>query len=349
MTFFFLFHMTGSEQRGMATIREVAKEAGVSVATVSRVLDGKGDVNGDTESRVREVIRELDYQPNRVSCSRTGCKTGTIALILPNIMNPFFSELARAVEDTARSRGFSVIFCNSDDLGAREKTYFEVLHQKYIDGIIFASSTLDEDLMVGSGGNIPMVVLDRAPERGGCSVIRSKNAEGARMAVQHLVDSGCRKIAHIAGPRRLITSQERLKGYREMVEERAWFDESLILPGCFSIVGGKGAAVALMEAHPDVDGIFAGNDLMAIGALKTLNGMGVKVPEEVSLCGFDGVGATEWTEPELTTVAQPIYEMGARATLHLMDWVQKKTDQVQNLELDVHLIERESTRRRRRD
>ncbi|MFD1425855.1 LacI family transcriptional regulator [Kroppenstedtia sanguinis] len=332
----------------MTTIRDVAREAGVSVATVSRVLNKKGYVNLETEARVREVIRELDYRPNSVARSLTSRKTGTIAMILPDIMNPFFSELARAVEDTARSREFTVIICNSDDLDVREKSYIQVLHQKYIDGIIFASSTLsEEDLKYMVRHHIPLVVLDRAPGQGGCSVIRSKNAEGAKLAVQHLLDAGCRKIAHIAGPQELITAEERLKGYREMVEGRAWFEESLIVPGHFSIAGGKGAIQALLEFHPDLDGIFAGNDLMAVGALKALHRMGVKVPEEISLCGFDGVGAGEWTEPELTTVAQPIYEIGARAALHLIDRVQEKTDQMVDLELDTHLIQRDSTRRRR--
>ncbi|SMO90047.1 LacI family DNA-binding transcriptional regulator [Melghirimyces algeriensis] len=332
----------------MATIRDVAQRAGVSVATVSRVLNQNGYVNQDTEARVMKVIKELDYRPNTVARSLANRKTGTIALILPTIMNPFFSELSRAVEDSARSRGFTVIFCNSDDLDTREQTYIDVLRQKYIDGIIFASSSLgEEDLAVINENGIPLVVLDRALREGNCSVIRSKNAEGARKAVHHLLATGCRKVAHIAGPQELITAQERLRGYRDVVKDLDWFEESLILPGQFSITGGKGAVQALVEAHPDVDGIFAGNDLMAIGALKALHRMGIKVPEEVSLCGFDGIGATEWTEPELTTVAQLIYEMGARAALHLIDRVQGYTDQVEDLELDVHLIERGSTRRRK--
>ncbi|MGB0089927.1 MAG: substrate-binding domain-containing protein, partial [Planifilum fulgidum] len=160
-----------------------------------------------------------------------------------------------------------------------------------------------------------------------------------------LIDTGCRKVAHIAGPEALVTARERLKGYREVAGAFSWFDESLIVPGRFSVEGGKEAVRRLLERHPDVDGIFAGNDLMAIGALKALQRMGIQVPGQVSICGFDGVEMTEWTEPELTTVAQPIYEMGAEATRYLIDRVRGKAEPKAVVELDVRLIQRGSTRR----
>src|SRR5690606_12493338 len=168
-----------------------------------------------------------------------------------------------------------------DDLGSREKSYIEVLRQKYIDGIIIASNTLGEaDVAYINDNDIPLVVLDRGPGVGDCAVFRAKNADGAKMAVRHLLDAGCRKVAHIAGPEELVTARERLKGYREVAGAFPWFDESLIVPGRFSVEGGKEAVRRLLERHPDVDGIFAGNDLMAIGALKALQRMGIKRSEE---------------------------------------------------------------------
>jgi LacI family transcriptional regulator len=330
----------------MATIRDVAARAGVSVATVSRVLNENGYVNKETEQRVRRAIQELNYRPNMVARGLANRKTGTIAVILPDIKNPFFSELARAVEDTARAGGFTVIFCNCDDLGPRQKSYIEVLRQKYIDGIIMASNRLEEeDVLYMNSNDIPLVVLDRGPGNGDCAVFRSKNADGAKLAVRHLLDAGCRKVAHIAGPEELVTARERLRGYREVAGTFPWFDETLIVPGHFSVDGGKEAVRRLLARHPDVDGIFAGNDLMAIGALKALQRMGIGVPEQVALCGFDGVEMTEWTEPELTTVAQPIYEMGAEATRYLIDRVRGKAEPKATVELDVRLIQRGSTRR----
>ncbi|QKG83822.1 LacI family transcriptional regulator [Kroppenstedtia pulmonis] len=333
----------------MATIRDVARCAGVSVATVSRVINQSGYVNKDTEARVNHAIQMLHYEPNPVARGLASRKTGTIAVILPDIMNPFFSELARAVEDTALVHKFAVIFCNSDDQGSKERSYIQVLRQRYIDGIIFASNSLEEeDIQLMKDHNIPLVVMDRAPSKGNCSIIRSKNAQGARLAVNHLLQVGCRKIAHIAGPDELITAQKRRQGYLDIVGELDWFDPTLVVPGHFSITGGIGAAQALMEYHPDIDGIFAGNDLMAVGALKALNRMGVSVPSQVALCGFDGVALSEMVEPELTTVAQPIYEMGAKAAFHLINQIKGIQEEQTIIEMDIRLIQRDSTKRSRK-
>ncbi|MDR6225426.1 LacI family DNA-binding transcriptional regulator [Desmospora profundinema] len=332
----------------MTTIRDVAKMAGVSVATVSRVINQINDVNKETENRVLRALRDLNYEPSTLSEGLGAEITATIAVILPDIVNPFFAELARAVEDTARAHRLTVIFCNSDDQGAKEKTYIEVLEMKTIDGILFASNILEGgaiDMMREKG--IPFVLIDRAPKKGRCSVVRSKNAAGARMAVHHLIKGGCRKVAHIAGPQEFITARERQQGYLDVVGEADWFHPGLIVPGHFTIQGGKGAARALREHFPDVDGIFAGNDLMAVGALKALVRMGVNVPKEMALCGFDGVSVTEMTEPELTTIAQPIYEMGEAAVLELIKQMQGERGEDSVRELDVRLIERGSTRWRK--
>ncbi|MFM1654666.1 LacI family DNA-binding transcriptional regulator [Brevibacillus sp. B_LB10_24] len=328
----------------MATIRDVAKLAGVSVATVSRVINKNGYVNKETEQKVTRAIEHLRYEPNAVARGLAGKQTGTIALVLPDISNPFFPEVARAVEDMAQSHGYTVILCNSDDQGSKEKLYIEVLKKKYIDGIIFASNTLEQD-DVERLGKVPLVVLDRAPMSNICSVIRSKNQEGAKLAVKHLQEVGCKKIAHIYGPQELVTAKKRLSGYEEAVKEFSWFSPSLMVPGFFRIDGGLRAVQELMSKHPDVDGIFAGNDLMAIGAIKGLNRMGIRVPKDVAVCGFDGIGLTEVTEPELTTIAQPIYDMGALATRVLIEKIVTGTEEIKLYELDVTLVQRDSTRR----
>lgn len=330
-----------------ATIRDVARLAGVSVATVSRVLNKRGYVNHETEQKVRKAMKQLRFEPNQVARGLAGKQTKTIALILPDISNPFFPEIARAVEDVARLNGFTVILCNSDDLGSREKTYIEVLKKKYIDGIIFASNTLSaEEIEQMRADNIPLVILDRAPSAETCSVIRVKNLEGARMAVRHLLEVGCRKIAHIYGPQELHTAKSRLIGYEETVRSFPWYTPSLLVPGHFSIEGGMRATEMLFELHPNVDGIFAGNDLMAVGVLKALHKMGLRVPEQVAVCGFDGVTLTEITQPELTTIAQPIYQMGEMAAKILIDKINGLLVSDEIYELDVVLIKRGSTDRK---
>lgn len=333
----------------LATIRDVAKLAGVSVATVSRVLNKNGYVNKETEQKVMGAIEQLQYEPNAVARGLAGKQTGTIALILPDISNPFFPELARGVEDVAHRFGYTVILCNSDDQGSKERSYIEVLKKKYIDGIIFASSTLeDTDITYMRKSEIPMVLLDRAPRKESCSVVRVKNYEGARHAVEHLLRIGCKRVAHIYGPQEMITARERLAGYEDTVKMYDWFSPSLMVPGHFRIDGGQHAIETLLTKHPDVDGIFAGNDLMAVGAMKALYRLGKKVPEDVAIIGFDGIGLTEIVEPELSTIAQPIYDMGALAATTL---IQKITGVLRDHpihELDVKLIVRDSTSRGRR-
>ncbi|UFJ41804.1 LacI family transcriptional regulator [Brevibacillus humidisoli] len=331
----------------MATIRDVAKLAGVSVATVSRVLNKNGYVNSETEQKVRKAMQQLQYEPNAVARGLAGKRTGTIGLILPDISNPFFPELARGVEDVAQRSGFTVILCNSDDQGPKEKLYIEVLKKKYIDGIIFASNTLvQEDIEQMKRDNLPLVVLDRASSHEAYSVVRSKNFEGAKMAVKHLLEIGCSKVAHLYGPQELITAKDRLRGYEDVAKHFGWFSPSLMIPGYFRIDGGMAAVEELLSRHPDVDGIFAGNDLMALGALKGLKRRGIKVPEQIAICGFDGISLTEIAEPELTTVAQPIYEMGELAASILIQKIETAAAVSELFELDVKLIQRDSTQKK---
>lgn len=338
------------KRRGIviATIRDVAKLAGISVSTVSRYLNKSGYVNAETEQSIKNAIEKLNYAPNQVARGLAGKKTNTIALILPDISNLFFSDLARAVEDVAATYGYTVIFGNSDDQGVKEKRYIETLKQKYIDGIIFASNTFghdDAEMLTKLG--IPFVCLDRGPDEQNFSVVRSKNREGAVMAVQHLLDVGCRKIAHIYGPQHLITGKERLIGFEQSVQGFDWYTPTLLEPADFRIAGGMKATERLLERHPDIDGIFAGNDLMAVGALKALNRMGIRVGEQVAVCGFDGIQTTEITAPELTTIAQPIYDMGALISRLLIKKIEGTLEVDKLYELDVKLIARESTLRRK--
>jgi LacI family transcriptional regulator len=333
----------------MATIRDVAKLAGTSVATVSRYMNHSGYVNVETEQKIKKAIETLHYEPSSVARGLAGKTMKTIALILPDITNPFFPELARAVEDVASMYGYTVILCNSDGMGTKEKSYIEILKKKFVDGFIFASNTLNqEDIQHLEKSKIPLVVLDRAPSQSVCSVVRSKNREGARLAVNHLLEQGCRKIAHIYGPQELLPAKDRLLEYENTVKHLEWYTPSLAVPGDFTINGGIQAAQNLMNRHPDIDGIFAGNDLMAIGALKALHRMGVRVPDQVALCGFDGIEITKITEPEITTVMQPIYEMGAFVCRILIKKIEGILEEDHTYELDVSLQVRQSTNKRGR-
>ncbi|SDX22730.1 transcriptional regulator, LacI family [Marininema mesophilum] len=330
----------------MTTIHEVAKQARVSVATVSRILNETGYVRSTVKARVRQVIREMNYKPEVTRYESIDSQTATIAMILPDISNPFFAELARAVEDAAREYDYTVILCNSDDFGFREKTYIHLLHRRAVEGIIFVSRTLGErEMTLMEEQGLPFVLLDRTPRIGDTSVIRSNNVDGARIAVRHLLEVGCQRVAHIAGPVELIPAMERHRGYLDEVESLSWFHPSWIVPGGFSVAGGMKATQLLLERFPDMDGIFAGNDLMAVGALKALHRAGVDVPFQVALCGFDGISVTALTEPELTTVAQPIEEFGKVAVSELMLRIKGEEVVSPVEELEVTLLKRDSTRR----
>ena len=328
----------------MATIRDVARLAGVSVATVSRVINKTDSVNPETAGLVLKAIEQLQYEPNAVARGLAGKKMGIIALILPDILNPFFPALARGVEDVAHKKGLTVILGNSDDLGLKESSYIKVLKKKYVDGFIFASNTIrEEDVEALRNEQIPIVLLDRGLNTASCAVIRSNNREGSKLAVKHLIEQGCQKIAHIYGPQEFITARERMLGYEEIAGGLREYSPSLMEQGNFDIESGRKAVEQLLVRHPDLDGIFAGNDLMAVGALKALHERGIRVPEQVKVCGFDGIGLTEITEPELTTIAQPVYEMGGLAAQILLDEIESGIRENKLIELDVTLIPRKST------
>ncbi|WP_409342120.1 LacI family DNA-binding transcriptional regulator [Paenibacillus sp. MBLB4367] len=330
----------------MATIRDVAKLAEVSVATVSRVLNNNGYVNKETKEKVQQAIKMLQYEPNTMAKGLASKRTETLALILPDISNPFFAEVARAVEDVAQMYGYTVVLCNSDNDTDKEQRYIQVMKSRYVDGILFASHTLrTADVVTLNKALIPLVVLDRAPADVPCLVVRSKNNEGAKMAVNHLLETGCAKIAHIYGPQETATAKERLIGYEEAVRSFAWYTPTLMEPGRFSIEGGMEAVERLIGRHPDIDGIFVGNDLMALGVLKKLQQLGISVPGQVSLVGFDGIDLTVITEPEITTIAQPIYEIGALATRLLIKRIEGENVGNEAYECDVTLLARGSTRR----
>jgi LacI family transcriptional regulator len=328
-------------EKTLTTIRDVSKLAGVSVATVSRVLNRNGYVHEDTAKKVLKAIKVLNYTPNFVARSLTNKKTSTIGLVVPDITNPFFPELARAIEDVMQIYAYTVILCNSDESAAKEKQYIEILKQKYVDGLILASNGLSvADL---KKLDIPIVVIDRVIDSTIPTVI-SKNREGANLATKHLLENGCTKIAHIRGPKQLVNADERYEGYLDLVQEKQWYHESLVVEGHYDMKKAVTATLQLFQDHPDINGIFAGNDLMAIGALKAAHKLGKSVPNELSIIGYDGISMGEASFPELTTVAQPIYDMGALAARMLIKLLENKPLDTTYCQLDVQLVQRGTTR-----
>jgi LacI family transcriptional regulator len=328
----------------LSTIKKVAQEAKVSVATVSRVLNSTGYVNEETRKKVLKVIEELDYKPNSVARSLFKKQSMTIALIVPNITNPFFPEVARAIEDVLSSKNYTLILCNSDDNAEKEKKYFEVMKQKYVDGVIVVTSTLTPQYIEEKG--IPIVAVDRFIDAN-IPCISVNNIEGAKRAVQHLRATGCKKIAHIRGPKNITSAEDRYNGYLSEVKKEAWFRPEYVKCGNFNIEQTTAATKNLLENNPDIDGIFVGNDLMAVGVIKAAIQLGKRIPEDISIIGFDGINLCKMTNPEITTIAQPIYEIGSVAAQTLLDLIEGKIVENKHHQLQVSISEGESTKKMR--
>src|SRR5699024_8904340 len=249
----------------MTTIREVAKFAEVSTATVSRVLNNNSNVKADTKKRVEDAIHSLNYHPNDVARTLYKGRSKIIALFVPDIMNPYYPELARAVEDVTNYQGYTFVLCNTDDDHLKEQTYRNALKQKNVDGIIIVSSTITEE--EASSFTIPTVLLDRkiAANMGSVTV---HNRAGSRGAITFLKSIGCKRIAHMAGPEHDNNAISRRNGYLDEVKNEKWFTSDYLVSGPYSFDTGVTVTRELLTLHPEIDGLFVGNDLMGVGALK---------------------------------------------------------------------------------
>ena len=330
----------------MATIRDVAKQAGVSIATVSRVINNKGKIKQETETTVREAIKKLNYIPNKVAQGLSNQRSNAVAFILPSISNPFFPEMARAVEDVAQQHGYHVFICNTDDKREKVLNYLDNLATHYVDGIILNSHIIKEvDLEKLRNNNISIVMMDRVLEHEETTAFAVKNRAGGRKATEHLLDVGCKRVAHISGVTDIPTAQDRMWGYLDVVGTLPWYDTSYISRSDFTVEGGYQAAKELFMRHPEVDGIFAGNDLTAIGALRAAHEWGKAIPNELAIVGFDGIDMSALTTPPMTTVQQPIYELGELAMKELLGHMNDEAYEAKTVNLDVELIIRETTMR----
>ncbi|WP_172370121.1 LacI family DNA-binding transcriptional regulator [Sporosarcina jiandibaonis] len=324
----------------MSTIKDVAKEAGVSVATVSRFLNKSGYVSENSAKNVLDAIKKLDYQPNSVARALFHKTSKMIGLIVPDITNPFFPELARAVEDVSMIYGYKVLLGNSDGDPEKEQNYLDLFDQKYVDGIIMTSRSSKTDLTLNT--DTPIVVLDRA-NISGLPTVTSNNYEGARQAVELLIEKGAMHIAHIRGPREITSANDRYQGFiDEMLKNNM---DYVIAESAFNLKSAEEAAHHFFDKHKQIDAIFCSNDTIAVGFLKVALKKGIQIPADLQIIGFDGVAFGEMVYPELTTVAQPIYDMGAMASRLLIKLIEKEEPEQLLYELKNSIIERGTTRK----
>ncbi|HSP71678.1 MAG TPA: LacI family DNA-binding transcriptional regulator [Gaiellaceae bacterium] len=326
------------------TIYDVARLAGVSTATVSRALNGTGRIAPATRAAIDDAVAQLGYRPNTIARSLVTRSTQTIAVLLPDITNPFYAELVRGVQQLALERDYTMLLCMTEGDPAQEEKYLEVLRAKQVDGALVDGLVLPPGRIarfVREG--FPIVCLDRDVDSAAVPLVQVDNRQGARIATEHLLALGHRQIAHVSGATSGIADQ-RVAGYRDALAAVGLApDPRLIAPGDFTEEGGFHAAQELISSSAPFTAVFAANDLSAIGVLNALAQAGRPVPEAVSVVGFDDVRLASFTSPPLTTVHQPAAEIARLATEILLDLVHgQQVAQLKHL-FEPQLVVREST------
>ncbi|WIV11683.1 LacI family DNA-binding transcriptional regulator [Proteiniborus sp. MB09-C3] len=305
----------------MANIRKISELAGVSVATVSRVLNHPETVSEETRNRILKVIEEVNYVPNSIARSLSTNRTSTIGLIIPNILNPLYPSIAKGVEDVFYKKGYNILLSNTENDAKREKDSIEMLLSKKVDGLIICSSILeraDFDTIIRQ--KVPLVLLGDYIEDADINVVYTDYLLGAYMATNHLIKTGCKTIAHISGPMNRKPSVEKLEGYKKALLEAGYkYDEEYVIEGDNQIGGGHLALKKILKKKGKPDAIFVANDLMALGVIEAIKVSGYAVPDDIAVVGFDDIDVASLIEPKLTTVTHPVYRMGLTAARLLLD------------------------------
>ena len=307
-----------------ATIKDVAREAGVSVATVSRVFSGKGPVQEDTRHRVLDVAARLRYAPNAAARSLTTNRTGTLGVLLPDLYGEFFSEVIRGIDLAARKSGFHVLVSSSHSDRSEVEAVLRALRGR-VDGLIVMSPEADaQALQANLSSTLPVVLLNCRVEGGGFESINIDNYGGSLGMTRHLLALGHHRIAFVQGAPGNHDAQERLRGYRDALRtySGSWSEE-LELPGDFGEESGHRAGAALLHLEPRPTAVFAANDAMAIGLLSALQEAGVRVPDDVAVVGFDDIPIARFLTPPLTSVRVSIAELGGRALERLLTMLEE--------------------------
>ena len=325
----------------MASIREVAKLAGVSPATVSRVINGTANVDKEKKERVLQVISETGFVPNEVARSLFKKSAKMIGLMIPSITNPFFTQLASAIEKTADAYGYRMILCNTKNDLKKEKAALSMLTAMNVDGMIITSSNKRLAPYVEKC-EVPVIATDRFFSKNViCDYVHCDHEKSAKMAMERLLAGGCKNIVFVKGPQEISSAYERYQGYRQICKELHLQEQ--VMECEYDFQAGMGMVEELLANYPDVDGIVACNDMVAISIYKVLFKKQIAVPEKIQIVGFDGIYLSTLITPELTTIAQPINEIGEKAAKLIMEKAER-TDEKQEYVMNPFLVAGETTK-----
>ena len=325
----------------MATIVDVARLAGVTPTTVSRVINNRGYISEKTKKRVQEAMDELGYQPNEIARSLTKQKSNTIGVIVPHISHPYFAKLISNLENEAAKKDYKIILCNSKEKAEKEKQYLDMCKSNRVAGIIICSGNVESN-KINTGG-IPVVLLEKNFEEGKLG-IQCDNYQGGKLATEHLIECGCKKILHLSG----VIDEEMPADNREKAfidvcskNEIEYFIKKYDID-TYNQMNYYDYIKAALNEIEGVDGIFASSDLIAAQVIQVCNEIKIRIPEDIKLVGFDDVDISQLTTPRITTVHQPIKEM-ARLSIGLIEAKYNNIEVNEKTILSIKLIIREST------
>ena len=330
----------------MSTINDVARLADVSTMTVSRVVNRSDYVSAATRARVERAIVELGYVPNALARQFRSKRTKTIALVMADITNPFFTTVARGVEDVAGPRGFGVLFCNTDESETREVEYVSMLVQRQVAGVLLVpASSSSRSLAILGAQQVPVVIVDRRVRSHRVDVVRGDSLAGAHALGQHLIQLGHRRIAILAGRKTVSTSVDRVTGFtRALAAAGITQDPRLVRYGGYHQSEGYAMALEVLEERPAPTAIFAANNFIAVGAMRAIREAGLHAPDDLSIVGFDDLPPDWSMDPFLTVVAQPAYTFGQRAAELLLERIDGQApDNAREFVLPGELIVRRSS------
>ncbi len=329
----------------MPTIRDVAKRAGVAPITVSRVINHSGYVSDDTRVRVEQAIDELNYIPNKLGPSLRSKRTNTLALVLSDITNPFWTTVSRGAEDAAHEAGYHLIFCNTDESPQKQSEYLHVLLSRQVDGFLLVpAESVAAPIELIQKQSVPVVVLDRRIPSFDVDIIRCDSEGGSHALTKHLLDLGHRNIAIVTGPKEVSTAHDRVAGYcRAMIEAGLAQDDQQVYWGQFTQDAGYKLTKRALATEPRPSALVAGNNFIAIGAMRALVDAGLRVPDDISLVAFDDLPDAITIQPFFTAVSQPAYEMGLQAARILLKRLEQKEIDYGEIVLPYDLIIRHSS------
>ncbi len=326
------------------TMKEIAILSGNSISTVSKVLNKKdAHISIKTREKILNIAKENNYTPNKIASSLVTKKTYSIGLVIPDITNEFFTKMARGAEDYANSKGYNVVLCNTDNNIKKAVTCMNMLEDKMVDGVILASVYFTENI---NNTNTPIVAIDRAISKlSTCKTIGINNIESAFTIVDYLISTGVKKVLYLTGEEDFFLTKDRVVGYKKALEKNNIpFNKNLIKAGNYTVDWGyKGVMEALKEGL-DFDSVFGGNDLVSVGAIKALKEKGLETPKDISVVGFDDIYLSSLITPPLTTISQPMYEIGYEGAKALLNIIENKENSSEQITLNTKLVIRKSTK-----